>query len=625
MEQVYQSAFLKALGWSLLDSLWQMGLLWLFYVLLTANGKRFSAARRHGLALLSLAGGSAWFLVNLVVQLYRAAAAPRMISLAETTSATYPHLLTRASDAIEPFLPALSILYLFMTVFLLIRLYRQYHITNRLLRVGRTKAEPTLRIFLQQAAVHLGIQKKVSLWLSTVADAPLTIGFWKPVILLPVAAVTRLSLAQTEAIILHELQHIRRNDYLVNLLIAFTEVLFFFNPFSRWMAAAIRQEREHSCDDLVLQFRYDAAGYAQSLLLLEQSRQQAVPALAIAATGKNTPLLLHRVRRILYQEPVNTPLGIRFAAFFTSALLIGLIGWYNPGNVIAESIRPVAPLAAVTPEYAGEFVTPEEPAAEEKINHAPARLAAPVPDQQPVAAVEPITKSHQELETRYLNSLLELQEINTAMNTMLANLDRRQQALTLESQGSIAKFVSEANTGQTLEFSLQLQQPAREPVQGSAEIKPYVPSSSYHYQLMEDTTLPKRIIASTTDRQAREAMEQSLRGLQAVNWNKLQQQLQAAGQKVDVRQLQALVKQAMADVDWKQLNEEAQAARKEGLRAAQDALTAQQDAWRAKLENFQRERAKKQAEIEKLRQEILMERLQENQDVPVNGKKTVDI
>ena len=67
MNVLYQSAFLKALGWSLLDSFWQMGLLWLVYVVLTRNGKKFKSAQKHSLALLSLAGGATWFLITLVL------------------------------------------------------------------------------------------------------------------------------------------------------------------------------------------------------------------------------------------------------------------------------------------------------------------------------------------------------------------------------------------------------------------------------------------------------------------------------------------------------------------------------------------------------------------------------
>ena len=117
----------------------------------------------------------------------------------------------------------------------------------------------------------MGIKKDVRMWFSDLVDTPLTIGFWKPVILLPVAAINHLSLQQAEAIILHELNHIKRNDYFINFLIACMDIILFFNPFVRVLTNIIKSERENSCDDMVLQFRYDAGHYASALLLLEKN------------------------------------------------------------------------------------------------------------------------------------------------------------------------------------------------------------------------------------------------------------------------------------------------------------------------------------------------------------------
>ncbi|QEC45014.1 M56 family metallopeptidase [Pseudobacter ginsenosidimutans] len=310
MNQVYQSAFLKALGWSLIDSLWQMGLLWLLYVVLTANGKRFQSHQRHNIALLSLAGGSLWFLVSLVMNFYEAAAEPVVYNWYQGAAApvTDHGFFGNLSRNIESALPFLSIGYLLAAVWLFIRFYYRYLQTRQLLKAKMVKAAPELRVFLQQAAAHMGINKKVALWLSAAAEAPMTLGFWKPVILLPISIVNHLSLEQTEAILLHELKHIKRNDYLINILMACADVVLFFNPFAQWISATIRRERENSCDDLVLQFRYDPAQYATSLLVLEQQRSATQQTLAVAATGSKTPALLHRVKRILHQEQVCPPL-----------------------------------------------------------------------------------------------------------------------------------------------------------------------------------------------------------------------------------------------------------------------------------------------------------------------------
>jgi hypothetical protein len=196
----------------------------------------------------------------------------------------------------------------------------------------------------------------VQIWLSSVVDTPVTLGIIKPVILLPVAVVNHLSLKQAEAIILHELNHIRRNDYLVNLLIACIDVIMFFNPFARLLTNSIRKERENCCDDMVLQFRYEPATYARALLSLEQNRVS-TNALALAATGKDKYFLLNRVKRILGNEQVGNPFNQKLVAYLLSALLIAFIGWYNPGNIIIKRLDLVREQAPAT-ETIQDFVTP---------------------------------------------------------------------------------------------------------------------------------------------------------------------------------------------------------------------------------------------------------------------------
>src|SRR3954470_23698971 len=128
MNLLYQSAFLKALGWALLNSLWQMALLWLGYAGLTMNGKKLLSRQRHAIALLSLAGGSLWFLVTLVVNVYKAASGPQVITLyvTENDPAINNTLRGIISQWFEPALPFLSLAYLAAAAFLFVRFYLQY-------------------------------------------------------------------------------------------------------------------------------------------------------------------------------------------------------------------------------------------------------------------------------------------------------------------------------------------------------------------------------------------------------------------------------------------------------------------------------------------------------------------
>jgi len=109
------------------------------------------------------------------------------------------------------------------------------------------------RLFVQQLAQQLGIKKTVRIYLSGSITSPLTLGFWKPVILVPLASINHLTTKQVEAVLLHELAHIKRYDYLYNIILSVIEAVLFFNPFTQLISKQLKRERENCCDDWVLQ------------------------------------------------------------------------------------------------------------------------------------------------------------------------------------------------------------------------------------------------------------------------------------------------------------------------------------------------------------------------------------
>lgn len=298
MNLIYQSDFLKALGWSLADSLWQMGLIWLLYTAITGNGRKRNAAQRHDLALLSLAGGSAWFFASLFIHLFAVQPLP-----VQSEAFARHSLVSAFIDGIAPYF---SIAYLVALLFLIARFLYQYQQSLRLFHTGIQEPDASLTTFVEDMSYKMGIPKKVVIGLSAIADTTLTIGFWKPVILFPVAAFNRLSMSQAEAIIVHELHHIRRNDYLINLLLALIDIFLFFNPFARILSAIVKKERENSCDDKVIQLQYNPHQYGQALLILEQNRLSHNN-ISIAATGKSAPMLLNRIKRLASHKAPSSP------------------------------------------------------------------------------------------------------------------------------------------------------------------------------------------------------------------------------------------------------------------------------------------------------------------------------
>lgn len=188
----------------------------------------------------------------------------------------------------------------------IILMYKGFQLAASVRQLKRLRHEGLLPLeeSLSQKAVAIketfGIRSAVRFYYSGLAVVPQVIGWLKPVILIPVGLVNRLSPEQVEAVIAHELAHIRRRDYIVNCLQYLLEVFFFFNPFLLWLSNKIREEREHCCDDLAMQTRHRKKDYVQALIICSEYTGY-TPTQALAfIKGKNQ--LLHRVQRLLTNQ-----------------------------------------------------------------------------------------------------------------------------------------------------------------------------------------------------------------------------------------------------------------------------------------------------------------------------------
>ncbi len=167
---------------------------------------------------------------------------------------------------------------------------------TRGLRVEGVSTVPTwCRAQLDELSSRLAVARPVAIVASVRVSVPVVLGHLKPVIILPAAVLAGLSPAQVEAIVAHELAHVRRHDYLVNLAQTVIETLFFYHPAVWWVSRQVRVAREHCCDDLAVTVCGSRAGYVRALLGLEELRQP-VPLLALGATSGS---LLARARRLL--------------------------------------------------------------------------------------------------------------------------------------------------------------------------------------------------------------------------------------------------------------------------------------------------------------------------------------
>ena len=179
---------------------------------------------------------------------------------------------------------------------LLLRLLGNWVYVQQLKSEGIQLTEPRLQVVFKRLMNSLHISKTVHLFESARVSSPLVIGFFKPVILLPIGLATGLSNAQIEAVLAHELAHVKRHDYLINLLQSLVEIVYFFHPALWWVSARVRQERENCCDDCAVSVCGSKLALAQALTFVATYQQ--TPTLAMALKGGKKPLL-YRIQRIL--------------------------------------------------------------------------------------------------------------------------------------------------------------------------------------------------------------------------------------------------------------------------------------------------------------------------------------
>ncbi len=167
----------------------------------------------------------------------------------------------------------------------------------------------------------LQLKRAVLLLESGYIKVPVVIGYFKPVILVPVGLIAGIPAEQVEAVLLHELAHIRRNDYAVNFMQSITEAVFFFNPGLLWVSKLLREERENCCDDIAIAQTNNKEEFVQALISFKDY-SVSMPAYAVAFSGQKSSLL-NRVMRIVYQE--NKTLSIKENGIFIAGIAMLLL------------------------------------------------------------------------------------------------------------------------------------------------------------------------------------------------------------------------------------------------------------------------------------------------------------
>jgi Zn-dependent protease with chaperone function len=288
-------------------------------------------------------------------------------------------------------LPWLDVAWLLGVAFLSIRTIGGWRMMERLRRSALVEAPETVRANFARLCRRLGIANQVSLRISGHVQGPFAMGIVRSLIILPASALMALSPQQLEAVLAHELEHVRRADYFWNLIQTSVETLFFFHPAVWWLGSRLRQLRELCCDDAAVRACADPLLYATALLRLEERRSQHLN-LAMALDGHRSSGLRARIARVLGEpggEPRPrelTPLPLAaIGAVFLLLLLTGpnlFAGLLNtmqaqtepPESTSTASEIPL-PAPAPSPVVAADTVEPG-PAAENDTAVEPAAAPA---------------------------------------------------------------------------------------------------------------------------------------------------------------------------------------------------------------------------------------------------------
>jgi bla regulator protein blaR1 len=335
LEEWVTTVLVRALGWTFTHSLWQALMALLAAYAILAVMKKAKASSRYNLLVgISLVFISA-VVFTFIMQLRQNDA---VVQLADGNSSLQRILHNGNGAATSVILESKRILdvmldyfnqylYILVTSWFIIfsvkwlRLSLNLNYVNRISRFESAPANAEWQQMNERLKNSLGIRKEVKLMHSNIVNVPLVSGIFRPLILVPAGMLSNMPADVIESILLHELGHIKRHDYLVNIIQSAVETIFFFNPFIVKLSAMIREEREACCDAIAVDVTNNKMSYVQALVTFGQYSSTSAPLLAFAGSKNH---LLQRVTRILYNQN-KKPGFMEKSILFGSVIMLSVI------------------------------------------------------------------------------------------------------------------------------------------------------------------------------------------------------------------------------------------------------------------------------------------------------------
>lgn len=312
---ITMTQILDGLGWALIHSLWQ-GLIAAVIVFMTRSFTRDSqASLRCSVEVFALAACFGAFLMTFWMQIGSGSAS----SLGSVTSSFFTNTplettggviapsagLQIGSASLGSYAPLLGIFWCLGFILLSLRYSYGLMMTRRLRTQGLSAAPTEWDRRFKTLVANTGIFRHVALHISDRVNSPMTLGFFKPIVLVPASFFAGLPASQIEAILLHEIAHIRRHDYLINLAQTAIKTILFYHPAIHYISQCIDDDREQACDDFAVKQTNNPAALVKGLAALRLDLAR--PRFALAAQQDRKPLLRRLTRLMAPEESRRRP------------------------------------------------------------------------------------------------------------------------------------------------------------------------------------------------------------------------------------------------------------------------------------------------------------------------------
>lgn len=348
---------IPAFSWMLIHSLWQGLLLSIIAGAVLMLNKKAGAVYRYNLALLLFAAFAGMCTLTFIWEWRHVTSSTLVQPIAGTIGENFSALFSGKAQSLRQLAKSFTgyfsanaplivmiwfVFFLFKSVKMIACLvYNQRIRTRQIYEPVQYWAD---KVFEFSEKLH--IKKAVRLLQSGYVKMPVVIGHLKPIILMPVGLMSGLPAEQVEAILLHELAHIRRNDYFINFLQNIAETIFFFNPGLLWISSILREERENCCDDIALAQTQNKRGLIEALISFKEHELYG-GRYATAFPAKKKNYLLRRVSRIMDSRHEALGFGERMLFMGGIIVLCVVITTATVAQIKGHSIARILPIIRV--------------------------------------------------------------------------------------------------------------------------------------------------------------------------------------------------------------------------------------------------------------------------------------